>query len=525
MTSHVGRARSMLLDCAGADRDVLGMCPTETEKTVNLGAAVLVSSAIALAAGTIAAATVIGGGSFGPTVWAAAAPIGLMYALVVFAIDRAMVSTPLNPPNADGTPTPPARTAVRVAVGVTPRLFLAVLMGVLAAEPLLLLVFRSEIDTRISAVHADLAEVGRARIDAVYADELAAIDQREAELSGSDPTVTAARAEVADLDEQIATAEAGLAALELTLRDEIAGTTMDGTSGRSGDGPVADQIRSEIDHATTALDGLRARRTTRQTTLDDLTAVAVTPDASAVTDELARLATQRTALAEQRTTDLAALDAAVTGTDGLLIRIEALEWLSRHSLDPSTGTETTGLTSAGIAVWLLRVWLITLDVLPVMSKTVLSLRTVRPYDELTAARAAGERRLAHALARVTPPLDLTGRHPVSLPDQYRPRAELIAPAIVTRPASEPDQATPATAIDDEATGSTGRRPRGLSVARTALTAVGDRTQTTAGLPVGSGLVPPPAAELPPTNRDRLNHQPAHRSGRSIPGQLSLGALT
>jgi hypothetical protein len=531
--ADLGRIRSGLLGVAGVHRDLLVLCPSEVEKLVNLGAAVLVSTTIAGTAGTIAAATVLGAGSFPAWVWPPAVLVGVVYGLVVFAIDRFLVSTPLNPPDPDTPPPSPARVAVRLVTGVTPRLVLAVLMGALAAEPLLLVVFRTEINTRLDTQQADLVQAERDRIEATYATELDRIDTRTTNLTATDPALTAARETVTNLDGEIATVEADLASLQLSLRDEIAGVATDGSTGRTGDGPVADQIRAQIAQTETRLDGLTTQRATAATALDAvLSDNPVDPDT--VTAELDTLAVQRSELEAARTTDLAAIPTSTARPDGLLARIEALEWLTRHRT--ATG-EAGGLSAAGVAVWLLRAWLITLDVLPIASKVALAMRQVRPYDEVVAAHAAGERRRARALARLTPPLDLTS----GLPAAYRTRPGLIAPAPTTRPTSdgaegqddvdtkppadreEPPELHPTTTTAGGAGEGPVRRPRGLSAAR-GLVAITDRTTPTpTPTPAaGSGQVRPPVPAEITTDRHRL---PAPRPDTPPPtAQLCFGGL-
>jgi hypothetical protein len=60
------------------------------------------------------------------------------------------------------------------------------------------------------------------------------------------------------------------------------------------------------------------------------------------------------------------------------------------------------LTTVGLAVWLVRLWVLLLDAIPVAFKAMMSLRAQRPYDTMVAAHAAAELKLAHQIARSTP---------------------------------------------------------------------------------------------------------------------------
>jgi hypothetical protein len=404
------------------------MCPTEVEKYVGLGSAVLISSVLAAVSGTVAFATAAGGGDDLAMWLGICLPLGVVYGAIVFAIDRFLVSSSLNPititrldSDGGGGDDTGAGQAARLArrggevartlAAATPRLVLAGLIGLLVAEPVLLVVFRREINQQVAEIQAAQADQAADRIDTRYDDELDRISTREAELDLIDAPVTEARDDLAELDDQIEVIETDLAELQLLLRSEIAGVvvgeTGEQTTGQTGDGPVADELRAEIELQQARLDGLTTRRESQQLRVNDLgTGQADRNDGA--TAELVALASERQELAQQRQFDLTEVATRTEGADGLLMRIEALEWLTRNELDPNelgpNGLDPNGaagvvggLTTVGIAVWLVRLWVLLLDAIPIGFKVLLSLRSQRPYDTVLAVHQAAEMDVARSL--------------------------------------------------------------------------------------------------------------------------------
>ncbi|MCP3991455.1 MAG: DUF4407 domain-containing protein, partial [Actinomycetia bacterium] len=230
----VGRFKTLLLGAAGVNRDVLARCPTETEKYVGLGSTVVVASVLAAISGTIAMATAAGGGDQLGSWMARLAVIGVGYGAVVFAVDRFLVSAPLNPVADE-----PTRRWTEIAstlAGAAPRLALAVLMAFLMAEPLLLVTFRQEINTRIADTHLDRVTTATTAINSTVDAELARIDTRITELSTADPALLATVTAVQELDNEIGDATRTVAELRAQLRNEVAGLTTGSATGRPGDG-------------------------------------------------------------------------------------------------------------------------------------------------------------------------------------------------------------------------------------------------------------------------------------------------
>lgn len=402
--------RRLLWACSGANPQILALCPSEHQRYASLGGAVLISSTMAAISGTFALATASHYSGPGWVALVVFTPLGLLYGTAIFGIDRFLVSNSLNPITADQLTStnqagdanshrrPRVTEVARTVATAAPRLLLAVLIGVLIAEPLLLWLFKAEIDQQIHDTTTTRLQVELDELDTHYQSELDRITTRESRLTATDPDLAAATDALARLDTEITTVNNQVADLHVTLRGEIGGLNIGGTSGRAGDGPVADEIRAEIELATNRLDALVEQRQRAQAQLDTLTTTGSEPNGAA--EELAGLAEQRTALGQHHASDRAAVIEVTRASDGLLARIEALEWLTRH--DRATGTRTS-MTSVGVAVWLVRLWILVLDATPVLFKIVLSVRADRPYEMLLAAQQQREISLARSLSRRSNP--------------------------------------------------------------------------------------------------------------------------
>lgn len=329
------------------------------------------------------------------------------------------------------------RTAARVPVvllAALPRLALAAVIGVLIAEPVVLTIFEPEVDDKIASIQRELRDRDVAEINEYYDAEIARIAAEEvASAGGLDTTaiddanadLDAARAELETIEARLTTAEDAvkanevrLAELQALLAAEIRGETLcaangtDCTTGIAGDAQNAEHRRSEIASQELILadsraqrDAIAAERTVKQTEISDelLPAVefarqasqgtldAETARAQAAADDRQRRIAEKTAEREEAIA-AATIDAAEA--DGLLYRVEALESITRgdpfRSFDSSTGEVAAagqgGLNALGLTVWLLRIWILLIDTMPILFKVAMSLRTRRPYDALVAAR-------------------------------------------------------------------------------------------------------------------------------------------
>ena len=162
--------KRFLLTCSGVDQALLERCPSEQQKFVGLGSAVL------------------------------------------FSIDQFLVSTQLNPVTLSESPVGWLTRVRRMVTTLTAagiRLVASSVVALLIAEPLLLAVFRTEIDQHLIGVRA--AAETQDRIDTltvVYDRAVGRINDREAVLTAGDPRVQALVDQRHALDDNLAAEQA-----------------------------------------------------------------------------------------------------------------------------------------------------------------------------------------------------------------------------------------------------------------------------------------------------------------------------
>lgn len=213
--------------CSGVHQAVLANYPAEHNKYVGIGATVFFTGLFAALSGGYALYFVFSGGSFAALY---AVVFGLLWGLAIFNLDRYIVSS-INK-NASGT---------RQFLQATPRILLAILIGIVIARPLELKVFDKEIRERLKTTYLDRQ---RASIDTLnrtfaskYAIELEKIDALKAERDSSDAAIKTAR---------------------LKLAMETFGEKTPETSGIVGYGPYAKQRQADLLKQEQYLDTLRA---------------------------------------------------------------------------------------------------------------------------------------------------------------------------------------------------------------------------------------------------------------------------
>jgi hypothetical protein len=325
---------------------VLDKCPTELEARTGLGIAVVIPTVLA----GIGAAVALGQLDV-PMVGVVVGVVGI--AGIVGAVDRLMVTSPV--------------TGLSMVLRVVMTLAMAWLIG----EQFLLAAFHNEVTAELEAIHAEQINVAAGEIDTAVDGELARIDDRLAELGAEDLDVVAARDALTNAEATVTARLAALEELEVELSAEIAGVGTVGRTGSAGDGPIADQIRAEIDLARIALD---EATTTRDRAADQLDTLTVTGAASteADTTEIAELRAQRLAVEGDRDDQINTARARIIGADGIIARIEALERLARSPL-------------MTVQIWALRLLLLSVDTLPITTKVADTSRRHRPYDTLHSA--------------------------------------------------------------------------------------------------------------------------------------------
>ncbi|MGY1737006.1 DUF4407 domain-containing protein [Geodermatophilus sp. SYSU D00684] len=347
-----------LLTVAGANREVLQDAPKERGKQVAMGAVLVSTAALAAVSASYALYVAL-------HLWVPVAVLGgLAWGLVILNLDRWLVVS-----------TPRLKSKVGTIVMALPRVALAVLIGAVVSTPLTLAVFSAEIETEVEVMAAEaedeftqqLAEdtryaqlpAMREQIATLQADIADGVTQADVD---EDPAVAALQARFDDVDARYNAAEAAYNA-------ELDGS---GGTGQRGYGPATtarqadrDRLRAERDDVAAELEALKAR--TYQQLLTEEERNTVTQQA-----EVERLQGLVADAEEQRADDVAAHDAAVDDSDGILARMTAMERIQDD--EPTLAT----------AHALLFAFLTALECLPILFKTMLALAPPSLYERLLA---------------------------------------------------------------------------------------------------------------------------------------------
>jgi hypothetical protein len=124
--------------CSGSDTRILKRCPTDQNKYIGIGATVFFTGVLAFISSAYAIYTVFQS-------WIAAAGFGLIWGLMIFNLDRYIVSSMKSRGN-----------FFRDLWVAIPRLVLAVLLAVVIAKPLELKIFETEINAELIAMEQEV---------------------------------------------------------------------------------------------------------------------------------------------------------------------------------------------------------------------------------------------------------------------------------------------------------------------------------------------------------------------------------
>jgi hypothetical protein len=342
---------------SGAKQSVLDQCPSERPKFVGLGGTVLTTAVMA----TVSCAFALRMAMHLP--FAACAIAGLAWGIAILNLDRFLVAS-----------TQRQDSALRNLVVVLPRVLLAVLIGFVIAEPLVLRIFNRE----ISAEQAVILRARQATFDADLARDprfrdLPAQRARIAELepiaSGASTVDVQHDPEVARLRDQLNARQTDFRAAEAAVIGEKDGTS---GSGRAGAGPAfrekataRDRLAAEVAQLQQQLAAAEAAARPRFTT-------AARQQQQDAANELRTLRRAVAAAERSQRAELDRFDRASRDNRGLLARMEALGHLARRQ----------GTLAA--ALWILRLCILAIDALPVLVKFLLTLGPPSLYDRLVA---------------------------------------------------------------------------------------------------------------------------------------------
>lgn len=257
--------RNFFVLCSGADRALLDTCSEgEQNKYAGIGATVFFTALMAFIAASYALYTVF------DSVWFAI-PFGLVWGLLIFNLDRFIVSTIRK-----------RDSFWKEMLQASPRILLAVIIAVVISKPLELKIFEKEINQVL------LEEKNQMTLD----------NQQQLALQFT-PTIEQKQAEIAGLKQEISLKEAATDTLYETYISEAEGRK--GTL-LLGKGPVYAEKREKHDASLAELNALRLENTERISGIE------------------AEIEALEVGYAEAVSTSQPVID----GFDGLMARIDAL---------------------------------------------------------------------------------------------------------------------------------------------------------------------------------------------------------
>ncbi|QXJ23832.1 DUF4407 domain-containing protein [Actinomadura graeca] len=345
-----GRLGHFLIFASGADRPMLSQCPeVERNRYQGLGGAVATTAITAAVSMAVAVRL-----AFHNT--PAGVVAGVLWGLAVFNLDRWLVASYRS-----------ARGVRRKLITLAPRLLLSLVLGITISEPLVLMVFESEVTAQVTAIQRERQERAEQEIDrSPLAQKIRSYEARIEDLRMGRAASGELRAQLdrrAELQRELDQARRQRGQVGAQLQGEQNGSS--GT-GRVGDGPEARALRERLAGFDRQIADLER----------DLAAAqkAVAGQSGQANAEIGRLRADQAKLVAERDTRIGEARRANSRIDGLLVRIEALESLGRQH------------AAVRAAHYLLALLILLVDILPVMGKALMGAGGRSTYENLLAAR-------------------------------------------------------------------------------------------------------------------------------------------
>lgn len=346
----------------GADNDVLDEVPEEQPRFVQMFFVLLGTALVSALSMMFALLTGVR-----VAIWLAA-PLALVWGLIIFNLDRFLTSTMRS-----------TRNIVRLLGLAVPRVIMAALIGIVVAEPLVLQVFQNDIAREVNSTNVtqalndqDAVAGGpeKQALDAASA-QVSALENQAATgiVAGTSSTSAesaAAQQTVDQLTQQLAAQQGVIDQARAVYQCELTGQgagTVPGCTGVAGDGASSDAAQAQLAQAQAAYDGLSTQLQQAQATLTAANAAGTDAAASSAEQNKQQAEDQLPAARTQYEAALAAYNersSSVAGGNaqavGLLSQITALERLSER--EPTLRW----------AHWLIAALFFMIELLPVLVK-------------------------------------------------------------------------------------------------------------------------------------------------------------
>jgi hypothetical protein len=296
--------------CAGANIEILRQCPTDHSKYFGIGGTIFTTSLMAMFAGGYAFNTAFDNLFL-------SIPFGVFWGLMIFNLDRYIVSST---GKGDGT----SKITKEELQSAAPRLVMAILLGIVISMPLELKLFEKEINVEIDNIKQRIQAQKRSEVYAKHA-ELTQLDVA-----------------IGDLNTELKLKENKRDRLATDLEDEMGGV---GRTGKIAYGPVAKQIKENLDRTNAELTELKSLNTKK----------------------IAELEANRASKMKTRDEELLLVEAVSKQYEGLMAKLEAFDNLTSEKI------------SLRMAKWLVTLLFIVIEIAPVLFKM---MTEKGPYDDI-----------------------------------------------------------------------------------------------------------------------------------------------
>lgn len=320
----------------GAEGSVLDEVPTETPRFVQMFfvlAGTALVSAISMYFALVTGVRVMA--------WIAV-PLALVWALIIFNLDRFLTSTMRS-----------TRNVWRLIGLAIPRVIMAAVIGIVVAEPLVLQIFSNDIAREVNATNITQAQSDQDAVTSgpekqaldAASERVAALESQAASgiVAGAETTTasaSAAQASVDDLTAKLAAQQQVIDQARAIYQCEINGQgagEVEGCSGVAGEGASSEAAEAQLAQAQASYDDLAAKLRTAEADLAAAQAAGTAEAGASEAQNKQQARDELPAAREQYQAALAAYDARAAeiasgnaGAVGLLSQIGALERLGER---------------------------------------------------------------------------------------------------------------------------------------------------------------------------------------------------
>lgn len=364
----------------GADGEILDRVPGETSRFVQMffvlaGTALVsaISMLFALATGVQA------------VIWVAV-PLAIVWALIIFNLDRFLTSTMTSTRN------------IWKLIGLAiPRVIMAVIIGFVVAEPLVLQIFHNDISREVAATNIVQAQSDQEELESgpeqlaldAASDRVATLENQAATgiVAGTDSSSaseSAAQATVDDLNAKMADQQVVIDQARVLYQCELTGEgagTVPGCTGVNGEGASSDAAEAQLTEAQQTYDALAAQLRDANKDLDAAGSAAKENTSASESQNREQAQSQLPAARDSYDQALAAYNARAdavaggnAGATGLLSQISGLNRLSEK--EPAILW----------AHWLIAALFFMIELLPVLVKVLTSFGEPTLYERTVAIR-------------------------------------------------------------------------------------------------------------------------------------------